>query len=137
MHRALPFVALVLLAGCGGDDEAQDTGTGAPTGPALTGELGEGARQDVPITETEFKLDPSTVSVPRPGTVVFRVANQGNTEHALAVEGHGIDDETPAIQPGATEELTLELGPGDYDIYCPIGDHADKGMRGTLTVKGP
>ena len=40
------------------------------------------------------------------------------------------------IQPGDKTELTVDLDEGTYEIYCPVGDHKDRGMVGTLTVGG-
>jgi plastocyanin len=29
----------------------------------------------------------------------------------------------------------VDLEPGEYEIYCAIGDHRAQGMEGTLTVE--
>jgi len=29
----------------------------------------------------------------------------------------------------------VHLGPGTYEIFCPVGHHEEEGMKGTLTVK--
>ena len=58
-------------------------------------------------------------SVPA-GPVAFTVTNTGSIPHALEVEGHGPERETPLIQPGASAKLTLTSRPGSYEIYCPV-----------------
>jgi plastocyanin len=121
MKRALPFLAAAaLLAGCGSDD-------GDGNGAAST--------QEVEIVATEFALEPSTVSLDSPGTYTFVFRNEGSATHALEVEGGGIEEETAEIGPGETAELTVELSEdGEYKLYCPVGNHKEQGMEGSLTV---
>ena len=34
-------------------------------------------------------------------------------------------------------DLKVDLDkPGRYVWYCPVGDHRERGMKGTITVKG-
>ncbi len=54
--------------------------------------------------------------------------------HALEVEGNGVEEETDTIGPGESTELTVDLEEGEYEIYCPVGNHKAMGMVGTLTV---
>jgi uncharacterized cupredoxin-like copper-binding protein len=119
----LALFAVLALAACG--SSSSDSGT---TGQAAAG-------QAIAISETEFKLDPSSVQVDQAGTVTFRVTNDGSVDHALEVEGQGVEEETETIKPGQTAELTVALSKeGSYEIYCPIDGHRDSGMEGTLTV---
>jgi len=114
------LVLTVALAGCGGDDSSSSSS-------------GEG--QTIEIHLTDFALDPSQVSVEKPGTYTFRAINDGQTVHALEVEGPGIEEETEDIQPGETAELTVELPElGEYELYCPVGNHRGMGMEGALQV---
>ena len=50
------------------------------------------------VTETEFKIGLSEMSF-APGTYTFVVENAGATNHALEVEGSGLEEETEAIPP--------------------------------------
>lgn len=98
---------------------------------------GGGAAQAIEIVETEFELNPSTVSVDGPGTYTFRALNEGETVHALEIEGPGIEEETEDIQAGESAELRVELSePGEYELYCPVDGHREQGMEGTLEVGG-
>jgi hypothetical protein len=73
----------------------------------------------------------------RAGQVDFVVTNEGSEQHSLVVEGNGLVFELPApLDSGESSILSAELPPGDYVVYCPVGDgeHRDKGMEATLTV---
>ena len=116
------LVLAVALAGCGGDDDSSSS---------------SGGSQTIEISMTEFALEPSQVSVEEPGTYTFRAVNDGQTVHALEVEGHGIEEETEELQPGDTAELTVELTEaGEYELYCPVGNHRESGMEGSVQVGG-
>ena len=82
-------------------------------------------------TEFAFALTPSDVT---PGVVVFRLENDGQIAHDLAVEGPGIEEKTPVIDAGETAELEVELEPGDYELYCSVPGHRDAGMEVELPV---
>lgn len=38
------------------------------------------------------------------------------------------------FQGGQSGSLTVDLQPGTYQIWCPVGDHKGKGMDTTITV---
>ncbi len=85
------------------------------------------------LSEWKVELSPASVAA---GTVTFTITNGGSVPHAFEVEGHGVEKETPLIQPGATATLTLTLRPGDYEVYCPVGNDSHKklGMVTSLQV---
>ena len=87
----------------------------------------------VEVTETEFAIEmPDTLPA---GPVTFRVTNAGTIEHNFEVEGQGIEEELPAnLQPGESGTLEVDLEPGTYEVYCPVGNHEAQGMRVELTV---
>jgi uncharacterized cupredoxin-like copper-binding protein len=89
----------------------------------------------IEVKETEYKLDPATITLNKPGTYVFKAVNSGSTTHALEIEGKGLEEETEDLGPGKSAELKVRLKPGKYEIYCPIDAHRQQGMEGTVTVK--
>ena len=132
----LALAALALFAaGCGDDDDETTTSpttTEETTGATgATGEDGGGAAGASTITMTEYSFDPSEESVKQGDTI--DVVNDGSLPHNLTVEG--TDLATSDLDGGQNEELTVDLDPGDYEFICTIGDHADQGMTGTLTVE--
>jgi hypothetical protein len=73
----------------------------------------------------------------RAGQVNFVVTNEGSEAHSLIVEGNGLNFELPApLHPGQATILSAELPPGEYVVYCPVGDgqHREEGMETTLVV---
>src|SRR2546430_6306808 len=87
------------------------------------------------LSEWKVELSEHTIAA---GTVTFTVASAGSIPHAFEVEGQGIEQETDAIQPGASATLTLTLKPGTYEVYCPVGEDSHKklGMETDLKVVG-
>jgi uncharacterized cupredoxin-like copper-binding protein len=123
MRRAALLAALGLaFAGCGGD-EADEGGASAGS-PIRT----------ITIAETEYALNPSSLRIQRPGTYAFKAVNEGSVGHALEIEGEGIEEETEVLDAGEEATLTVELDEGSYELYCPVGDHKDRGMTGRVAV---
>jgi hypothetical protein len=102
---------------------------------AAAGRRPEPAPAAVEAKLSEWTIRLSEMSVTA-GPVVFTVTNTGSIPHALEVEGQGLERETPLIQPGASATLTLDLAPGSYEIYCPVGrdSHKKLGMDTHLKV---
>lgn len=88
------------------------------------------------IALKDFELDPNEVTA-RAGTITFILSNEGRYTHDFRVEGNGVDDRAPKVGAGRTLEWRTTLQPGTYKISCPISNHADRGMTGTLVVTGP
>jgi plastocyanin len=127
-------LSLLAFAGCG-DDEEEEAAT-APTATETTAPSGAaGKAQEVDVSETEYKLDPADPTV-KPGTVTFKATNDGQAVHNLEIEGDGVEEELPEdLQAGDSGELTVDLEPGTYEMYCPVANHAELGMEGEVTVE--
>ena len=89
---------------------------------------------EVRLSEWKVTLTPSTVP---PGAVSFHVTNAGTIGHAFEVEGRGVERSTSPLYPGKDATLLVNLQPGSYEAYCPIGkgSHEMLGMKGTVTVR--
>ena len=125
---ALLVGLVVVLAGCGGSSSGSKTVTESGGG-------GGGGGQTIQVKESEYKLTPSSFTVAKPGKVTFEVTNAGQTDHALEVEGNGVEEETETISPGSSAKLTVDLSKnGTYEVYCPIDGHRDMGMEAKLVV---
>ncbi len=89
--------------------------------------------QAVRIELRDFELVPADLTVPA-GDVTFTLVNAGRYTHDFRVEGEGLDEKSPRVAAGRTGEWAITLAPGVYHLSCPISNHADRGMVGTLTV---
>jgi plastocyanin len=139
----LLFVAIPIafFAACGDDDDDDTETAAAPETPAEETPApepedsgGASGGQTIDISETEFALDPANPTA-EAGEVTFAITNDGSTVHNLEVEGNGVEEVSDDIEGGQSTELTVDLEPGTYEIYCAIGNHADLGMEGELTVE--
>jgi plastocyanin len=118
-HVALSLLVAAALAGCGSDD----------------GDDGEAAPADaVELVATDFAFEPSSLTLDAAGEHTLTLRNDGEFPHALAFDD--LDAATGNVDPGASGEVTVELEPGSYTLYCPVGNHRDQGMEGTLVVGG-
>jgi plastocyanin len=138
---------LLLLAGVGlvacGDDDDDTAATEATT----TEEAAAGGGGATEIRMTEYAFDPADVAVSRGDTIT--VTNGGEMAHSYtipdtrALRGGG-ELTTGNVDPGSSGKVRLNasvrggtrhLAPGKYEVICTIPGHAEKGMKGTLTIK--
>jgi uncharacterized cupredoxin-like copper-binding protein len=91
---------------------------------------------EVAVTLTDFSIEMELS--PRAGITTFLVTNDGTMEHSFAVVGGAIDARfDDPLAPGETRALTTDLDPGTYDVFCPIGDHRQRGMVTSIQAIGP
>ncbi|TCO48810.1 cupredoxin domain-containing protein [Actinocrispum wychmicini] len=121
----LTFTAVtLLLAGC-------DTNTPSPP-PGPRPVLGSGTK--VTATLTDFHVELSQQSF-RAGTYTFDVRNTGKVTHSLEiVREDQTDTRSDNIQPGHSDQITVALTPGKYQVFCPVGNHRSQGMDMDITV---
>jgi uncharacterized cupredoxin-like copper-binding protein len=132
--RYLALLWALLLIGCGAT-------AGQEPPPGLV------------VTATEFRFNPSALTLKAGEPAELTLKNSGQTLHDFAlVSGPGIP--TPAAhangtdpqhsdgssyhvaaQAGTQATLKLTLPPGSYTFICTVQGHADLGMRGTLAVQ--
>jgi uncharacterized cupredoxin-like copper-binding protein len=130
-------VLVVAVSGCGSDDEGGSTGGGGGATTAEAAKPSGEAATTVDVSATEFKFDPANPKIEKAGVVAFKVTNDGQTVHALEVEGPKGEVETSTIEPGKSETLKADLSKaGSYEWYCPVGNHREQGMEGTVSVAG-
>jgi hypothetical protein len=115
--RLIIITALTVLsvAGCGDDDEgsevsAPDHATSAPTGGVTTVTV-------IDVDERDFTIELSTTEF-APGTYTFVATNNGQTTHALKIEGQGLE-ETEDIAPGDSASLTVTLKRASTNSIVP------------------
>jgi plastocyanin len=127
-------------AGAGGAATgAANSSSGAAAKPSAadpTAAAAPTALSTVKVSETEFKISPSSPTVD-PGQVRIDVTNKGKIPHNLTIQGpSGKQQLASNLAPGASGTLNANLDkPGTYQWYCPIPGHEKLGMKGTITVR--
>jgi len=132
--NALVLAAGVLTAaGCGGDDDDSSGSSGGTGTEESSG--GGGGGETLTVTADPggaISWDKTELSA-KAGKVTLKIVNESDIPHAIEVEGNGVEEETDTVT-GKNAEMTVDLKPGTYEYYCPVGDHRET-MKGTLTVK--
>jgi uncharacterized cupredoxin-like copper-binding protein len=131
MRKLLLLIPLVLVAAaCGGSN------TGG--GDTERGSLGEQAGvvgMKVTMILKDFTLTPSTLTLPKTGTYTFELVNEGSQTHNLEIEGNGLEVKGTDVAFGEKTSFTVDFKKaGDYEMYCPVSNHKELGMTGTITV---
>jgi uncharacterized cupredoxin-like copper-binding protein len=98
---------------------------------AAEGAYAEFAGGQIEIALLEYEMKPSKIRV-KPGTVTFVLRNEGRFAHDFHVEGPGVDAYAAKFSPGRTVRLEVALPEGEYKISCPLSNHDQRGMHGTL-----
>jgi plastocyanin len=133
------FVAAAFLGGCGGDDEEEPAATPEATAeqtqePADDGG-GGGGGEAVEVASPEdggLSFEPAELTAPA-GEVTFTYTNPSMVPHAFDIEDVEGGETDTITQSDASVTVTLEAG--EYTFYCPVGNHRQAGMEGTLTVE--
>ena len=112
---------------------------GAPATPtaektdAAESDYTEFAGGQVEIALLEYEMKPNKIRV-KPGAVTFVLRNEGRFAHDFHVEGPGVEAYAAKFSPGRTVRLEVTLREGEYKISCPLSNHDQRGMHGTLLV---
>ena len=114
----LLVLALLAVAGCGGDDEKAS---------------GSGEKLTLAADAGALKFDRSELTA-KPGKVTITMDNPSDIPHAVSIEGNGVDVDGKTVGNGETSTASTDLKPGTYTFYCPVPGHEAAGMKGTLTV---
>ena len=91
----------------------------------------------VQVTATEFNFGLSRTRVTS-GPLIMQLLNLGEDPHDLVLRRDARRARTFRIRKLAPDEfadLGLRLGPGRYRLWCSLGDHRQRGMEATLTVR--
>jgi uncharacterized cupredoxin-like copper-binding protein len=133
-------VTMVAAVGCEPSREtrenivhAPETTTATATGTSATATAGI-ATAPIQVTLSEYSIGmPSTLPA---GRTRFEIRNTGQLPHNFEIEGQGIEVELEEdLAAGESGVLEVDLQPGTYRIYCPVGNHDEEhGMTMQLTV---
>jgi uncharacterized cupredoxin-like copper-binding protein len=132
LRKLWPLLGLLVLvaAACGSDKSAK-----------------------VRVTLSEWTVEPSIAQMTS-GKVTFEVANHGSKQHgfmlikndlppeqlpvangAIALAQVNVVRSMPALAPGGSGKLSLDLTPGKYVLVSNLGDDYQQGMAAGLVVE--
>ena len=94
-------LAVVLLAGCGGEDFKNEAR--APIRLELSGV----------IQDDEVTVSPSKIGA---GPVAITISNQTDVPHSITLEGSSTIDRAGPIEPNDTATIQKTLEPGSYEV---------------------
>lgn len=90
----------------------------------------------VQVTAKEYWYALSSRTV-KPGPAVIEFVNFGEDPHDMRVQRLGTTKvySVPTMQPGDHYDLSIDLAPGRYMLWCSIANHRQLGMQAMLIVK--
>jgi len=138
MRRTLIALALAtaVFAGCGGDDdEPESAATPAATEESSSASGGGETLAFSAPEDGSLKFDQGGEVTAKAGKVKVTFNNPSSVPHAVEIEGNGVETETETVTGSETPPVEVDLKPGTYEFYCPVGGHKEAGMKGTLTVE--
>lgn len=93
--------------------------------------------QKVTLVATDYRFSPSVVHAVAGQPLEITIVNRGTHTHGLRLAlSYGEVPFSKNVPPGRTvSEVFNNLGdPGTYRFYCPVEDHQQRGMSGSITV---
>jgi plastocyanin len=125
--RTLTLIALlsaltIPLAACGDDEESDGASGGKGETLRISADPGGALR-----------FDKSSLTA-QAGKVTIVMDNPSDLPHAVEIEGDGVEVAGETVMKGGVSRASADLKAGEYEFYCPVGNHKDAGMEGTLTV---
>ena len=146
--RTFTLIALLLsltppLAACGDDDDSGSSGSGGSDSAEKpsNGSSGGGGEEKAGAETLKIAADPGgalkfdkSSLTAKAGKVTIVMDNPSDLPHAVEIEGNGVEEAGDTVMKGGVSEASADLKAGEYEFYCPVGNHKDAGMEGTLTV---
>lgn len=149
MHRLVSCGAIALLlssfVACTDRDQVRDVPeteealeSVPPAGDAPEPADDPGAELPLDLVEAEVILrdDDLEMAGRLPAAFTrFRIRNEGSQEHGFEIRGPDVEKGLPSpVPPGGEATLEADLKAGVYQVFCPLEDHAEGGIRRELTV---
>lgn len=90
----------------------------------------------VELELTDYRVRPQTVRARR-DSLTIRVTNTGRLPHAFRLRGDGGTRlKIPTLKPGETSaRVGIRLARGKWRMFCPLANHEELGLYGTLVVR--
>lgn len=116
---ATVVVGALLLAACGGNDDAGDAGDG-----------GAGA---IELAAVDNEFETTELEVPAGQSIEVEFTNEGKNPHTFT--SGELDFDTGIVDPGDTVTVTFEAPEGPTEFVCTIHEESDD-MVGEVVPSG-
>ncbi|MCS6803232.1 MAG: hypothetical protein RMM58_15170 [Chloroflexota bacterium] len=134
MRRGVLPALLLLLSACAPAPPAAPPTVVSAEAPVVRATPSPPLPPDVVRIELyEWSIHVEPAELP-PGRYRVEIVNLGRHVHSVSVAGPGVDFESRRLRAGGVQQTEIEFRPGEYTLWCPIGDHRDDGMLTYLTV---
>lgn len=111
-----------------------ETVTSVPSVTTTTASPSAANSTQVTVEGNEFAFTPSAFTVKKGEPVTLTFKNTGKYPHNLTISALNVSTKT--IQPGQEDTITFTPDKaGSFTYICTVPGHADRGMKGTLTVE--
>jgi plastocyanin len=120
---------------------ADETGHASNMNPIVPPQTAMPSSRIAPAASPETNVELTEYSIHMPQTLTagpqhFRITNSGKQNHNFVITGNGVQAELPNdLTRGDSSDVTVDLKPGTYTVFCPVDGHRSKGMQTTLNVK--
>ncbi len=116
-----------------GEPAAQIEQKSNETAIPATGTTTQTGVKEFTVTGSNFKFEPSQMTVNKGDTVKITFQNSGG-KHDFVIDEFNV--ETEDINGGENTAVTFVADKtGSFEYYCSVGNHRQMGMKGTLTVQ--
>jgi hypothetical protein len=122
VSRSAPLIAAalaLLVPGCGGGATAANDRDGV-----------------IEVRLVDFRIRPQVIHAKKDSLTIL-VRNDGRLPHAFRIRGiGGTQLAMPTIRPGqSAARVAVRLPRGDWRMFCPLSNHEELGMYGTLVIR--
>lgn len=125
------FVYFFVLAKKGNYVASQNI---SPTEAPNTAGSSESNTAQISVQGNEFAFMPSTLDVKLGQPVTLTFENTGKYPHNFVISDLNV--QSKKLMPGESDTVTFTpTKAGSFPYLCTIPGHADKGMKGTITVQ--
>lgn len=132
MSRRIAFRALSTLASAGVLVAAGGASIADASVQAHSVKAHAAASTTITVAASEYKFKLSKQSLPKPGSVTFKVTNKGKIPHDFKINGK----KTKLLTPGQSANLAIKFTKkGSYNYVCTVPGHAAAGMKGVFKVQ--
>ena len=117
----------------GGKDQGQLATAGAKKSNKVA--KAEGGKLAIPADPSGSTLYTVGSAQAPAGPLEIDSENPSSTDHNIALEGNGVNEEGEVVKNGGVSKVTADVKPGEYTFFCSVPGHREGGMEGKLTVK--